>query len=429
MLSSRIPSVKDTYFQHKQLTKVHGQPSYESLHKLSTELKANAASVPSSHGGGLYGHLGLIVSRSKYAALPLSIPWTTPISLGAFKAPITTTGKAPTAAQIDAAKDEWKEHKATFELYQATEKALIAQVVEAIDPIYLRALLNRTTGQYANNIRDVIKHLFTTYGKITPQQVKTAELNVYNMQYDISQPVDVVFNAIDDLSELAEHASSPMSPQQLIDLAYIIFANQPVLQQDLRLWSRKPLADRTWSNMLTHFRDAQTDLTAIPIASDLYPRNPLHNANAVTAMADLVAQRLLDSMPPNDEPSLLVPQPDTINTALQQREASLAARETALSNQVQELMALMLTGSVAATPTNDNSRNPRGGRGRGRNHTRNTSSTSTRTAPSPRQYCWSHGACAHSSADCNTRQPGHQTTATFDNMMAGSTTNCFWLNT
>jgi hypothetical protein len=52
MMLSRIPSVKDTYFQHKVLTKVHGKPTYETLQNLSTELKAsNAGSVPSTLGG------------------------------------------------------------------------------------------------------------------------------------------------------------------------------------------------------------------------------------------------------------------------------------------------------------------------------------------------------------------------------------------
>jgi hypothetical protein len=77
-------------------------------------------------------------------------------------------------------------------------------------------------------------------------------MELYNMTYDVSQPVDTVFNCIDDLSELADHSGSPMSPQQMIDLAYIIFAKQPILQQDLRLWNCKPLADRTWTNMMQH---------------------------------------------------------------------------------------------------------------------------------------------------------------------------------
>jgi hypothetical protein len=71
----------------------------------------------------------------------------------------------------DAARDVWRESKQAFELCQATEKALVVQIVESIDPIYIRALLNRATGQYSTNIRAVVTHLFTTYGKITPQQV------------------------------------------------------------------------------------------------------------------------------------------------------------------------------------------------------------------------------------------------------------------
>ena len=62
MMLSRIPSVKYTYFQHKVLTKVHGKPMYETLQVLTTELKANAGSVPSTLGGGSHGHLGFLLS-------------------------------------------------------------------------------------------------------------------------------------------------------------------------------------------------------------------------------------------------------------------------------------------------------------------------------------------------------------------------------
>ena len=90
--------------------------------------------------------------------------------------------------------------------------------------------------------------------KLSPQQVKAKEVAIYNMHhYDISQPVDTVFNTIDDLVDLAEHALSAMTPQQMIDMAYVIFARQPILQQDLRLWNRRPRVERTWANMLTHF--------------------------------------------------------------------------------------------------------------------------------------------------------------------------------
>jgi hypothetical protein len=452
---SRIPSVKDTYFQHKVLTKIHGKPIYESLQTVLTELKANASSVPSTLGGGNNGHLGLLLSNARYTALANTIAWVTPNNPGPFVPPL-----AGTAAQIEAAKDVWKELKQTFELHQATEKALIAQVVESIDPIYLRALLNRATGQYSVNIRALLAHLFTTYGKITPQQVKAKEMELYNMHYDISQPVDTVFNCIDDLSELADHAGSPMSPQQMIDLAYVIFAKQPILQQDLRLWNRRPIAERTWANMMTHLRDAQTDLSSLPSAGDIYhQQQPAHQAN-VSTMADLVAQRLLDDyhaanpIPepiPAPPPPLPLDQPTDVANSLQRRETDLQSRETAMMAQMQEMMMNLMrnngnngnhNGNNGNNGNNSNGYNghntsgyngnnyrpynSRGGGYQGRGRGRGRSGGNSRS-PQAKQYCWSHGACAHAGRTCNTPAPGHQNDATFDNRLSGSTSGCYWL--
>ena len=249
-----------------------------------------------------------------------------------------------TGPQIEAAKDVWRELKLSFELCQATEKALIAQIVESIDQIYLRALLNRTTGQYSSDIRAVLLHLFATHGKITPQQVKAKEMSTFNMHYDISLPVDTVFNTIDDLADLAEHALSPMTSQQMMDMVYVIFARQPILQQDLRLWNRRPPAERTWANMLTHFREAQSDLSSLPTAGDIFHQQPAHQVNTVATMADLVAQRLLDALPPDAPPPVALPT-DAANAAFQQRDSALAAREAALLTQMSEMMSLLRTGS------------------------------------------------------------------------------------
>ena len=97
MISSRIPSVKDAYFQHKLLTKIHGQPSYASLNNIMTELKAYASSVPSTLGGGHHGHLGLLLSDARYTALTHA-QWVTPINPPVFTPPAIATGP-----QIEAA--------------------------------------------------------------------------------------------------------------------------------------------------------------------------------------------------------------------------------------------------------------------------------------------------------------------------------------
>ena len=424
MLSTRIPSVKDTYFQHKVLTKIHGKPTYPTLQTLYTELKANAGSVPTTLGGGLHGHLGLLLPATSYATLQPTIAWVTPPNPGPFAPPAGTT------AVINAARDVWMASHYEFELCQATEKALLAQVVDAVDTVYLRALLNRATGQYSTSIRDLMTHLFTTYGQLTPQQVKAKEAEIYSLHFDISQPVDIIFNAIEDLSALATHASSPMTDQQMIDIAYVIFAKQPILQQDLRDWKRTPLADKTWANMITHFRTAQNDLSSLPVASDLY-----HQANHVDMIADLVAQRLLDTVAPMLDPAPppplvpVAPAPPTPHIAAPVLPTAPNPDLASLHHQLQQLVTLMSTtvapgpgaptASPAPRPGSHPARTPgRGGRGRGRGRGQ---------IAGPRMYCWSHGACAHSSSECNNKSVGHQPTATFTNMQGGSTNRCFWL--
>jgi hypothetical protein len=319
---------------------------------------------------------------------------------------------------------------------------LLTRSIPPPPPIYLRALLNRATGQYSASISALITHLFDTYGKITPQQVKAKEMELYNMHYDISQPVDPVFNNIDDLSELADHAGSPMTAQQMIDLAYVIFSKQPILQQDLCLWNRRPLVDRTWPNMMQHLCDAQTDLSYYLPSANIYNQQPVHQAN-VTTMADLIAQRLFDEynqthpavVPPIPTPPPFDHHTDVANS-LQRRKTDLQSREAAMMSQMRDMMlTLMRTNGNQNTNTNNSPHGGGGSNNRNNHSGRNTpgQGSSGRSGGcgnnrSPTHlYCWSLGAGAHTGTDCNTPAAGHQSMATFANMMSGSTNRCYCL--
>ena len=47
-----------------------------------------------------------------------------------------------------------------------------------------------------------------------------------------------------------------------------------------------------------------------------------------------------------------------------------------------------------------------------------------RSKKKPRQYCWTHGWCAHAGADCKGKAEGHKDEATLQNKMRGSTKYC-----
>ena len=462
-MDTRLPNVKDVYFQHKVLTQVHGKPCFESLKILLDELKANASSVTSTLGSGMYGHLGLLLSATRYATLS-ETAFVTPVNPGPFNPPAQGTGP-----QIEAAKDVWRDTKFTFELCQTTEKALIAQVVDAIDATYLAALRNVNTSQYGDSIHALTQHLYTTYGRITPQQVKSRELELYNLPFDISLPVDSIFNAIDDLMELSDHAGIPMTADQSVNLAYVIFARQPILLQDLRAWNKKTANEKTWPNMKIHLREAQDDLSSLPVAGSMFPNAQQAN---FTAMTDQLGQRLLHEqasqaqqqlhelyapppgsyngndpsvasppslvpLTPTSAPSVLSDQFSEMANSMQRRKQDVQSREQNMMTQMQDLMARMASQNNVGSnnnynrntnsSSNRNNNHNRGGRG-GRNSNSSGRNPSNR-ANYTRKYCWTHGACAHSGAECNTAATGHNSQATFTNMMDGSTQNCYWLPT
>ena len=192
--------------------------------------------------------------------------------------------------------------------------------------------------------------------------------------------------------------------------------------------------------MITHFREAQNDLSSLPVASDLYHQT--HQANHVDMIADLVAQRLLDNMTPMLNPAppphlAVVPAPAPAPTLV----AAAATNNTdlaSLQQQIQQLVTIMTATTAGASspaplatrfndqPARNYGRGSGYGRGNGRVSVRGREGRG-QTAPSPRMYCWTHSACAHSSTDCNNKLPGHQVTATFSNMQGGSTNQCFWL--
>src|SRR5687768_1469748 len=137
---------------------------------MNKKLKANASFVSTTLGGGMYGHLGLLISATQNATL-LQILFTSPVNLGLFNPSAAGTG-----LQIKTAKEIWHEAKFTFKLRQTTAEALIAQAIDASDATYLAALQNANTSCYGNSIYTLVNHLFKTYGCFTPQQVKTREL-------------------------------------------------------------------------------------------------------------------------------------------------------------------------------------------------------------------------------------------------------------
>jgi hypothetical protein len=199
-------------FHHPVLPTVQGEPDYQTIHATRKFLQANSRAIDTHLGGGTLGHLGLIILDASYAMIAPTTAagptlWTIPQAPG--WAPANTDG---TAAQISVARHIWEEEVQTYRTCTSVQQALKKQIISVFEPIYLDILNDNMVG-YANiSSRDMLGHLFETYGNITAVDL---EINFEHMRraWDPQQSVESLFKQIQDCADYSEAGGRPhLSP-------------------------------------------------------------------------------------------------------------------------------------------------------------------------------------------------------------------------
>jgi hypothetical protein len=157
------------------------------------------------------GHLGLIISDVSYSNIApptANVPtfWVTPDTPG--RAPATTY---VTEAQISTARHIWEEDVQAYQTYTSIQQALKKQIISVFEPMYLEILNDNMVG-YANiSARDMLDHLFETYGNITAVDL---EINFEHMRrtWDSHQPVETLLKQIQDCADYSEAGGVPIGP-------------------------------------------------------------------------------------------------------------------------------------------------------------------------------------------------------------------------
>jgi hypothetical protein len=168
-------------FPHPVLPTVQGEPDYQASQAIDTHL-----------GGGTLGNLGLIISDASYDMISPTTDeepplWVTPHPPG--RAPATADA---TAAQISAARHIWEEDVQTYRTCTSVQQALKKQIISVFEPMYLD-ILNYNMVGYANiSARDMLDHLFETYGNITAVDLKI-KFEHMPRAWDPQQPVETLF--------------------------------------------------------------------------------------------------------------------------------------------------------------------------------------------------------------------------------------------
>jgi hypothetical protein len=404
MTNNSTVNYRELFFEYTDLDRIHGEPNPENLLRFQKQLKANARTVYSNLGGAQHGHLFLVLSPTAYALISNTL-FVRPTHPGLLLIPAGST-----EAQIRVLKDAHQILLTNFKEVTGVEQALKQQIIKAVDDTYLTAIRNRQTNSLTGTVHQIITHLIDTYGRITPTMIDEYEQHLKAMTYDTALPIDTIFNAVEDLMEYAELANQPYTQRQAVAKAYTIINKTGRFKEAIKAWNRRTPLQQTWIAFKDEFRVAHREYRETTNLALEASELEQHNANLVQQLVDGVQNTLnVDTNAQLTEVANAVSQSQT--------------EQQQLTEQLRQMQTMLSTmqGQLLQHQSNSGRVSRRNGGGRGR---RDSGRGSGRAwVPDTSKYCWTHGACAHQSADCRTKATGHQDAATLSNKMDGSTRN------
>ena len=198
--------------------------------------------------------MGLTCQAEQYAEIPDTEPYVRPENPGILEI------EGGTAFEIAQQKTEHKESTRLFRETIGVERALIQQIISAIKSKFLQALRNPVTGQINRTIPEIFDYLYSNFGNVSPDELSDLKETTQKMKFDVKEPVDTVFTAVDKVAEIARLAKSPVTDQQKIDMGYIILKKAKPSQSSLLKWDTRPVPQKTWTEFKTFFRRVQVGL-------------------------------------------------------------------------------------------------------------------------------------------------------------------------
>ena len=135
------------------LTRILGIQTYDSLHQMQLKLKSNALYFHSNLGGGTNGHLGLLITNTKYATLS-PVPYVHPVHPGI----ILITNNTIRVASYEL-KRVYNDNIRVFHKVRGVEQEPTQQCFPDVDEQYITSTKNLTTVQFTGNTRQIFAYL------------------------------------------------------------------------------------------------------------------------------------------------------------------------------------------------------------------------------------------------------------------------------
>jgi hypothetical protein len=257
-------------FPHSSLPKVTGETTFEDLKVIRRLLNTNAMSVSSYVGGGHHGHLGIIMTNEEYFAIAADV-FPLPDNPGA--SPKVVAGM--TATVIVELTQLHREATLVYRTYHNVDQAIKKLIIDAFDDVYLNALSDEVVGYTNCTSLDILTHLLTYYAMIAPTEL-TQNYERLSTPYDPNQPIETLFQQIQDARAFAVAGGQPYGAVMIINVAYTLVFNTGLYPEACRAWQSRAVATKTWAQFKIDFSTAHREFR---LTNQTAQQSGFHSAN------------------------------------------------------------------------------------------------------------------------------------------------------
>jgi hypothetical protein len=184
----------------------------------------------------------------------------------------------------------YKEARLIYDNNANIDSALKTQIIDAIEDTYLCELRNKYTGYLGVTAQDLTDHLLDQYGKITPADIAACKQKI-NEPIDVSQPIDVYFQKIDDCIQYVDDGQVAFTTGQILQTTYHAISTSGFYNDACKEWRKKPPGDKNWRNFKRFFAAEYRDLQEQQKVN--VSQNNFQGANTAIDLTSALDQRLL----------------------------------------------------------------------------------------------------------------------------------------
>jgi hypothetical protein len=180
-----------------------------------------------------------------------------------------------TAAVIAETTRLHREATQVYRTYHNVDQAITNLIIESFDDAYRNALSDEIVG-YANcTSLQLLTHLLTYYAMISPTEL-TQNYERLNTPYDPNQPMESLFQQIQDAGAFAVAGGQPYGAAMIVNVAYTLVFNTGLFPDACRAWQSRAIAAKTWAQFKIDFATAHREFR---LTNQTAQQSGFHRAN------------------------------------------------------------------------------------------------------------------------------------------------------